>query len=163
MQIRPYRTGEEAELRQLFHAAVHETASRHYSPQQCAAWAPDSYDIAAWVERIQSVNPFVVVVGDQLAGFADLQESGYIDLFFVHPRWTGKGVGRSLMQHLMSEAAHRGIIELTADVSLAAEKFFASNGFAVVDRQVVELRGQLLPNARMRYVAQAAEPGRDPL
>ncbi len=162
MQIRPYRTGEEAELRQLFHAAVHQTASRHYSPQQCEAWASVSYDIAAWAERIQSVNPFVVVVGDQLAGFADLQESGYIDLFFVHPRWTGKGIGRSLMQHLMSEAAHRGITELTADVSLAAEKFFASNGFVVVDRQVVELRGQLLPNARMRYVTQAAEPGREP-
>jgi len=46
-------------------------------------------------------------------------------------------------------ATSRGITHLFADVSLTAEPFFRKSGFVVEARQLVEVRGVVLANARM--------------
>lgn len=149
--IRPFRTGDEAPLRAVFHASVHGLACRHYSAEQLAAWAPLVHDSAQWAERLRANQPFVAEVkgSAHVAGFADLQPSGYIDQFFVAPAYAGQGVARALMAHLHAQAAQRGICELHADVSLTAEPFFTASGFAVQARQQVQRAGVVLPNARM--------------
>ena len=52
--IRPFRTGDEAPLRAVFHASVHGLACRHYSAEQLAAWAPLVHDSAQWAERLRA-------------------------------------------------------------------------------------------------------------
>ena len=87
--------------------------------------------------------------GGALAGFADLQATGYIDHFFVAPAFARQGVARLLMSHIHVQAAARGITQLHADVSLTAEPFFAATGFVVHKRQEVARAGAVLCNARM--------------
>ncbi len=41
-------------------------------------------------------------------------------------------------------------MELTSDVSLTAQPFFAHFGFQVVECRVAVIRGVTIPNARMR-------------
>ncbi|WP_366557468.1 hypothetical protein [Polaromonas sp.] len=53
------------------------------------------------------------------------------------------------MVHIHQTAAIRGIARLFADVSLTAEPFFRKSGFVVEARQLVEVRGVVLANARM--------------
>lgn len=149
--IRPFCPGDEPALYDLFYASVHVLASGHYSPEQLAAWAPLEHDAAQWAERLQANQPFVALApgGTAVAGFADVQASGYIDQFFVAPAFAGQGVGRALMAHLQAQAAERGITRLWAHVSLVAEAFFAAQGFAVEERQEVQRAGMVLRNARM--------------
>lgn len=149
--IRNFRPGDEALLRAVFHASVHGLACRDYTPEQLAAWAPLEHDSAQWAERMRVHRPFVAQVEGSaaVAGFADLQEGGYIDMFFVAPAHAGQGVARALMAHLHAQAAQRGIGQLHADVSLTAEPFFAASGFAVQARQQVARAGVVLHNARM--------------
>lgn len=151
IHIRNFRHGDEAALRALFHASVHGLASPHYSPAQLAAWAPLQHDTAQWAQRLQANQPFVAqaVDGGALAGFADLQATGYIDHFFVAPAFARQGVARLLMSHIHAQAAARGITQLHADVSLTAEPFFAATGFVVHQRQEVVRAGAVLRNARM--------------
>jgi len=40
------------------------------------------------------------------------------------------------MTHLLAEATSLGLGDLTADVSVTAEPFFARHGFTVVDRRM---------------------------
>ncbi|MNV40877.1 putative N-acetyltransferase YafP [compost metagenome] len=96
-------------------------------------------------------QPFIAqaIDGGAIAGFADLQASGTIDMFFVAPAFARQGVARALMAHLHAQAAQRGITRLNAHVSLTAEPFFAAQGFAVEARQQVERAGVVLHNARM--------------
>lgn len=150
MLIRNFRSGDEPLLRAVFHASVHQLAARNYTPEQRDAWAPLEHDAPQWAARLQSNQPFVVELEGEVAGFADVQDSGYIDQFFVAPAFAGRGVAKALMAHIHVSAADRGITTLFADVSLTAEPFFSKSGFTVERRQQVERAGVVLGNARMR-------------
>ena len=150
MQIRPYRRGEEALLRAIFHSSVHGLASRHYTADQLRAWAPDDYDAALWEQRMRANQSWVAEVDGELAAFTDLQPSGYIDMFFVAAPYAGRGIGQTLLRHLFGLAAERGIAVLRSDVSLTAEGLFTRHGFIIETRNQVAVRGELLTNATMR-------------
>lgn len=142
---------------QVFFSAIHEVASRDYSPEQIQAWAPAGLDPHMWATRVQGIQPFVAETDNQIVGYADVQQDGYIDHFFVsgfHPR---QGIGASLMRRLHEEAVRLGLSELTSDVSKTAEPFFAHHGFSVVERRRMVTRGVGLDNARMRKVLNPAD------
>ncbi|OLO12793.1 GNAT family N-acetyltransferase [Chromohalobacter japonicus] len=152
VHIRRFRIGEERELFEVFHSAIHLVASRDYTPEQINAWAPVSLDQELWARKMRDIKPFVVEIDEKVVGYADVQPSGYIDHFFVsgfHPR---KGVGKLLISTLHSEAVSLGLTELTSDVSRTAQPFFEKFGFCIIERRAPELRGVVVPNALMRKV-----------
>lgn len=157
MLIRDFLPGEQAELRQVFMSSVHELARGFYTADQLDAWAPHAYDEQRWADRIFALRPFVAVVDDRVAGYADLQESGHIDHFFVSGRFSGRGIGSALMGHVHQAAVRRGIPALSAHVSLAAEAFFSRHGFLVVRRQSATVNGVSLDNALMTRQLPAGE------
>lgn len=126
--------------------------------EQRLAWAPPDYDAEPWAARLQRNQPFVAELDGAVAGFADLQDSGCIDMFFVAPAFAGQGVARALMAHIHQSATGRGIASLYADVSLMAEPFFSKCGFVVEARQQVERLGVVLDNARMRKMLAPPSP-----
>lgn len=148
--VRRVRQGEEAALFEVYYSAIHLVASRDYSPEQIAAWAPREIDASLWGNRIRSINPFVVELGGELAAYADLQENGYIDHFFVSGLYPGRGLGSMLMRRILDEAKSLGLAELTSNVSRTAEGFFEKFGFTVIERRRPEVRGVEIPNALMR-------------
>ncbi|AKC86824.1 GNAT family N-acetyltransferase [Pseudoxanthomonas suwonensis] len=149
MLIRDFTPADQAELRHVFMSSVHELARNFYTRDQLDAWAPHAHDEQQWADRISALCPFVAVVDDQLAGYADLQASGHIDHFFVAARFSGRGIGSALMEHIHQAATRRGIPELSACVSLAAESFFSRHGFSVARRQSAIVNGISLDNALM--------------
>jgi putative acetyltransferase len=150
--IRPFVPGEETALLALFQSSVRGLAVRDYTPEQIEAWSPSGpskEDIERWTARIRSNRPWVAEQDGRLAGFADLQPSGYIDQFFVAQAHAGQGVGAALMRHLHEVAASLGIATLSANVSLTAQPFFRRWGFVVEREQEVSVRGVALRNAVM--------------
>lgn len=152
MLIRPYQPCEETALLTLFQASVRNLATHDYTQEQIDAWAPKEITEEMriqWVARIRSNNPWVVEVNSELAGFADLQATGYIDQFFIAPAYARQGVGSALMEHLQRLAAGRGIRNLYAHVSLTAQPFFSRHGFSVKEERMVTIRNVVLRNALM--------------
>lgn len=147
--IRDFIPGEEGSLRQVFMSSVHEIASSFYTKEQLDAWAPSTCDEQQWADKIAALRPFVAEVDGCITGYADLQDSGYIDHFFVSGQFAGLGVGSALMAHIHQAAAARAIPELFAHVSLAAESFFSRHGFTVTKRQSVAVRGISMENVLM--------------
>lgn|SRR5690606_20113789 len=149
MLVRNFIPGEETELRRVFMSSVHELARGFYTPEQLDAWAPAVHDEQDWANRIAVLRPFVAIIEDRVAGYADLQDDGYIDHFFVSGEFAARGVGSALMQHVHAVAAKRGLRRLFAQVSLSAEGFFARHGFQVDQRQTVVVAGVHMENSRM--------------
>lgn len=150
MQIRDFHAGDAPALRGVFESAIHGTARRDYSRQQADAWAPRTHDTEAWAARMLSLAPFVALVDGRIAGYADLQANGCIDHFYVAAEAGGQGVGSALMRHILARAEVLSLAELTSNVSLTAQPFFARFGFEVEAQRVVTVGGVALCNAAMR-------------
>ncbi|MCM3782007.1 GNAT family N-acetyltransferase [Neobacillus mesonae] len=150
MEIRKYQYGEESQLREVFVSSIRENAKNDYSAQQLEAWAPDHINSEAWKDRIKNINPYVVIDGSEILGYADLQDTGYIDHFFVRGGHAGKGIGKLLMKHILKEAKEKKLLQLTSHVSLTAQDFYRKFGFDIVERKKVLKRGIELENALMR-------------
>lgn len=160
MLIRPCTPGEEFALLAVFQSSVRGLARRHYTPEQIEAWAPHEISDefrAQWRERIRANRPWVAQLEGQLAGFADVQPTGYIDHFFVAAACAGQGVGTALMRHLHALARAAGTVTLSAHVSLNAQPFFERCGFILESEQCPVVRGVALRNAVMRKTL--AAPG----
>lgn len=150
LSVRQYAAGEEMALWQIFFDTVRQVNSRDYSLAQVQAWASENVDEEAWCRRIARNNPFVCVANEQVVGFADLQDDGYIDQFFVHCTWQGRGVGTKLYQAIETRAGHLRLPELSSNVSITARPFFHRRGFTLVASQEVRLGSVVLQNFRMR-------------
>jgi putative acetyltransferase len=148
--LRQFHPGDAPALRAVFESAIHGVAIRHYTPRQVDAWAPREHDVADWAEHMRDLAPFVAERDGEVVGYADLQPSGCIDHFFVSAAAGGHGVGGALMRRLLARADELGLAEMTSNVSLTAQPFFAHFGFEVVEHRVVDVRGVELRNAAMR-------------
>jgi putative acetyltransferase len=163
LRVRPFASGDERSLYDVFHSAIHTHAARDYTLEQRLAWSPETIDEARWAVRMRGIRPFVVEIdgpdGLEIAAYADVQTDGTIDHFFIAGAHGGRGVGARLMTHLIDTARARGTTVLTSDVSLTAEGFYARFGFVVVERQTIVNRGVELRNARMRLDLAASTRG----
>ncbi|MCG5056108.1 MAG: GNAT family N-acetyltransferase [Myxococcales bacterium] len=102
-----------------------------------------------WVARLQRNRPFVVENDGVIVGFADLQNDGYIDQFYVSATHAKQGVGRHLMKHIMLRASMMDLPSLYSHVSLTAQPFFLRFGFELVNQRTVVVRGVSMQNALM--------------
>ncbi|HEY0064698.1 MAG TPA: GNAT family N-acetyltransferase [Telluria sp.] len=141
--------GEEPALQQIFFRSVGQIAVADYGAGAADAWISRSTDPAQWHQRMQRNRPFVAVHDGVPAGFADLQPDGEIDMFFVDPDFSGKGVGALLLNAIHAEADASAIERLTAHVSITAQPFFFRHGFTVLRQQVVKIGEHQLRNAFM--------------
>jgi putative acetyltransferase len=148
--IRTYRAEDTRPLREIFFSSIHQLTAGEYDEAQRNAWAPATFDEQAWSTRIAAMSPFVALVDGSIAGYADVQNNGYIDHFFVSPKFATQGVGNALMRRIEIEAAALNLGELFSDVSDTAQPFFAKHGFVVTRENRFELRGVSMTNATMR-------------
>jgi putative acetyltransferase len=160
VHIRPFRPGDERALHEVFHSAIHGLASKDYTVEQIEAWAPADVDMELWAKRVQGIQPFVVEKDGVIVAYADVQQSGYIDHFFVSAKYSRQGVGTLLMEHLHAVASAQSIAVLTSDVSRTAQPFFARFGFTVLEQRSPVIRGVVVPNALMSK--ELAAPGLSP-
>lgn len=147
--IRPFQAGDEAQLFEVFHSSIHELASKYYDQIQINAWAPDKIDTRRWQQRMQILQPYVLTCENQALAYADLQDNGYIDHFFVSGKHARSGLGRLLMRHIISRAEEKGIQELSAHVSLSAQDFFAGFDFKISKQEVARIGEVELKHALM--------------
>ncbi|PSJ40312.1 GNAT family N-acetyltransferase [Zobellella endophytica] len=153
MEIRKIRSGETGSIWRLFHDTVHRINQADYSESQLAVWAPDEYDEPRWVSRFIRTRPLVAMDGKFLLGFAELDEDGRIDLFYVHHARQGEGIGRALMQRLKAEAASHGLSRLYCEASITAQPFFEAMSFVALEQRELERRGRRVPVILMEYRA----------
>lgn len=146
MVIRRYRPRDLDELVVLFRRSVRELASRDYTDQQIAAWAPETTELPDWTRRLASGLVVVCEIGAQIAGFARLEENGHLDLLYVHPEFERRGVASRLCEHLEQWAIRNAPGHMFTEASITARPFLERRGFKVTREQTVLSRGVPMSN-----------------
>lgn len=146
---RPYTPEDAPALLALFRDTIRRISSRDYNPVQIAAWSSDDIDPILWRDRF--AGRFVPVAEEmgQPVGFAELEPNGHIDRFYVSADHQRQGIGRLLLEAIVTEARRTGLMRLFTEASITARPFFESHGFTVLAEQTVVCRGAKLVNFRM--------------
>jgi putative acetyltransferase len=147
VDIRPYAPEDLDAAIEVFLRAIRETCAAHYDARQIAAWA--QADRAEWSARRLAKPTWVAVSAGTIAGFADLEWDGHLDMMFVHPAHQRAGVATALLRQIERAAHEQGIARIHTDASITARPFFERHGFRVVSAQSVSVRGQSFANFRM--------------
>jgi putative acetyltransferase len=152
MRIRPFQQGDEAKLAAIFHAAIHEIAARHYSPEQVNAWAPQVPDPARFLTRGTDGRTLLVAVDDhdEPLAYGDVEADGHIDHLFCRPDMAGTGITAELYEELEEAGRMRGNHTLFTEASEPARRFFVKRGFQVIERNDFEIGGVPIHNFRMK-------------
>ena len=146
MQIRNYCPADLDAVLEVFQRAVHETASRDYTPEEIEAWAPEVPDRAMWEKRLASGQTWVCEEQGRIAGFARVEPDGYVDLMFVHPDIQGQGVAALLFNRIIIWAKAQKIKTLVTESTISGRGFFNNRGFRVVSEQHLGRNGATLLN-----------------
>ena len=151
--IRQYQESDAKYLAEIYYKTIHNINIKDYNLEQVNAWAPESsLETEGWIKKWQKLQPWVATIDNSIAGFAEFNDNGYIDCFYCHHEYIGKGMGKALMTHIKSIAVEKGNKRIWADVSITAKPFFESQGLVVVKQQTVNLRGVDLDNYVMEFV-----------
>lgn len=148
-EVRPFQLTDTEEIVALFQDTVRRVNSKDYSPEQVLAWAPNQIDQNRWRSRLLQNFSYVAASGSKIVGFANLEPSGRVDVFYVHADYQNQGVGKALMTRIESQAHALRIEKLYSEVSITARQFFEGHGFSVDTEQSVVFRSVRFTNFSM--------------
>src|SRR5688500_18268870 len=97
-EIRNYRAGDAPEIVRLFFETIRSVNRADYSEAQVEAWAPNVPDPQEWHVRMAGRQTLVSELGDEVVGFAELEDDGHLDMLYVRKDALGRGVGQRLYE-----------------------------------------------------------------
>jgi putative acetyltransferase len=155
--LRPYLPADAKRCAEIFRSSIEELAADDYDEQQREAWAALADDEPAFGAKLANELTLLAMIDGAVAGFASLKGADEIDMLFVDPQFSRRGVGRTLIDALTRLAEARGAKRLTVDASDAARPLFDRQGFTAQKRNIVRKGEQWLANTTMTKTL-AADP-----
>ena len=100
MLLREYITSDCGRLAELFYQTVHSVNVKDYSAEQLAVWADGRVDLREWDKSFLEHHTVVAVEDDEIVGFGDIAQSGYLDRLYVHKDHQGEGIASAICDKL---------------------------------------------------------------
>lgn len=148
MEFREYKNTDLHAVMDLFYVTVHEVNKNDYSEEQLDAIAPKDANEYHWEKSLEKNHTIVVEEDDKLIAFGNIGKTGYLDRLYVHPDYLRKGIASKLVEELEEYAKKHGSHMINVTSSITSKAFFESKGYAVIEEQINERRGERL----LRYL-----------
>jgi putative acetyltransferase len=148
MEFREYKNTDLHAVMDLFYVTVHEVNKNDYSEEQLDAIAPKDANEYHWEKSLEKNHTIVVEEDDKLIAFGNIGKTGYLDRLYVHPDYLRKGIASKLVEELEEYTKKHGSHVINVTSSITSKAFFESKGYAVIEEQINERRGERL----LRYL-----------
>lgn len=148
MEFREYKNTDLHAVMDLFYVTVHEVNKNDYSEEQLDAIAPKDANEYHWEKSLEKNHTIVVEEDDKLIAFGNIGKTGYLDRLYIHPDYLRKGIASKLVEELEEYAKKHGSHVINVTSSITSKAFFESKGYAVIEEQINERRGERL----LRYL-----------
>lgn len=149
ISVRKYNAGDCAALAELFYETVRSVNAKDYSQKQLCAWAPEETDLKQWDKSFRGSFTAVAEYGGVTAGFGNIDESGYLDMLYVHKDYQGLGIASAICDTIEKYPKHPYADKIYTYASITAKPFFESRGYHVVRENAAEKCGIYLTNYLM--------------
>ncbi len=149
MIIRKYKPSDCAAMAKLFYDTVHTINSRDYTKEQLNVWAKESVDLEEWNLSFLNHNTLIAEITGEIVGFADMDNSGYLDRLYVHKNFQRRGIATALVDELERCAKETGILNFETYASITAMPFFEKRGYTVESENRIIREEITLENYKM--------------
>ena len=157
--LRPFLPTDAKRCIAIFRASIEEMGSEDYSEDQCEAWKARADDAAAFATRLSDALTLIASQDGADVGFASLKGKSELDMIYVDPAYSRRGIGAALVDALSRLAEARGAESVISDVSDTAKPLFERQGFVAQRRNLAALGDEWLGNTTMKKTfAKAAAP-----
>lgn len=146
MSIKTYEKKYCQQLYKLFFDTVHTVNQKDYDAAQLDSWATLSPDLNKWCQPLQDSFSLIYFEKENILGFGNITETGYLDRLYVHKDHIGKGIGNKLVEQLEAYAKDLGLKEIVTHASITARPFFEKRGYQLIKEQTVARNNQHLTN-----------------
>lgn len=143
LTLRNYQPEDCEVLAQLFYNTVHTVNAADYTEEQLDAWADGTVNLEKWNGSFLENNTIVAVVGMTVAGFGDMDGTGYLDRLYIHRDYLNWGIGGAICDRLEGQS---GAARFQVHASVTARHFFEKRGYHVIREQQVQRKGVQLTN-----------------
>ena len=143
MVIRRYQPSDCGQMAELFYQTVHSVNAKDYTKEQLDVWATGKVDLTRWGQSFSAHYTVVAILDNMLAGFVDIDETGYLDRLYVHKDYQRRGIATAICDSL--EQAFE-VEKVVSHVSITARPFFEARGYLVRKEQQVVREGISLTN-----------------
>lgn len=127
----------------LFYDTVHSINAKDYTKEQLNAWADGKLNLDEWNKSFLEHYSLVAIIDGEIAGFGDIDKTGYLDRLYVHKNYQHQGIATAICNHLEWNCNAEKFI---TQASITARPFFEKRGYTVIKEQKVERQGTLLTN-----------------
>ena len=144
MNIRLYKESDFKAISELFYDTVHSVNAKDYTEKQLSAWAKNRDSLKSRRDVLPKQYTLIAESDGIIVGFGSIDNSGCLDLLFVHKDFQGQGVATALCDEL-----EKGFPVIKTYASITAKPFFETRGYVVIKAQEVERFGVKLKNFEM--------------
>lgn len=134
LMIRAYHSLDSIETIDLIKDTIKSVNSKDYQQHQINTWA--DIDPNKWEKSVIGHDAIVAMSQQQIVGFADMDDTGYLDRLYVHKDFQGKGIATKLVATLESNSSSK---KFTTYASITAKPFFEYIGYHVVQENIALL------------------------
>lgn len=149
MLIRNYESKDLDEVINLFKNTIFEVNISDYTLEQVKAWV--DVDTELFDDNLAKTYARVISNHEQLVGFGNIDDKGYIDLFYVSADYQRQGVGQKLLNDLEKSSNYTSFM---VNSSITAKPFFEKMGYKEIKKNCVHLRGQDFVNFTLKKVVE---------
>ena len=134
MIIRKYIPSDCKHLIEIFYQTVHSINAKDYTNEQLNAWTTGNMDIEKWNLSLSDHFSLVAIKNGIIAGFGDIDKTGYLDRLYVHKDYQRQGIATTICDKL--EHAFQ-VNKITTHASITAKPFFLHRGYNIIKEQQV--------------------------
>lgn len=151
MLLREATPADMPQLKELYRQTILTINAQHYTPQQVAMWASTANRTEGLARRIDEQHFYVTETPNGIiTGFGSIDNTGYLDMLFVHKDYQRQGIGLQLMAKLLAKADELQLNIVESEVSITARPLFEHFGFELVAQQIIEIDGIEFTNYKMQ-------------
>lgn len=134
MLIRNYESKDLDEVINLFKNTIFEINISDYTLEQVKAWV--DVDTELFDDNLGKTYARVISNHEQIIGFGNIDDKGYIDLFYVSVDYQRQGVGQKLLNDLEKSSNYTSFM---VNSSITAKPFFEKMGYKEIKKELCTL------------------------